>query len=162
MSSRILRQVALLPLSLVLLAACDDHDQGTEDPIAEACEHLAGAAVAVMATAGATGAPAIAADHKRYDVKLVDGPSGGKIGVVSLNSAAVGHLQLFLSADVPVTAATAAGMAIAGSKVAIAPPCSQLKAVYEFNVAVGRYDITIGGASNTVESVGVVAEADVH
>jgi hypothetical protein len=150
-------------LAFVLITACgEDHDDGNEDPIAEACEHLAGAAISVTATSTATGAPVIAADHKRYDVKLVDGGAAGKSGVVTFNSAAVGHLQLFLTADVPVTAATAVGVPVTGSKVTIAPPCAELKAVYEFNVTVGRYDLTIGGATTTADTVGVVVEADMH
>ncbi|HEY0713641.1 MAG TPA: hypothetical protein VGF45_13260 [Polyangia bacterium] len=152
-----------LSFCLSLVAACgDDHDHGTEDPFAEACEHLGADPVSITATSTAAGAPAIAADHKRYDVKLIDGGAAGKSGVVSYNSAAIGHLRLFLSADVPVTIATAAGMPTTGSKVTIASPCSQLKAAYEFAVAVGRYDLTIGGSATAVDSVGIVAEADVH
>ncbi|HEY0705596.1 MAG TPA: hypothetical protein VGG33_02305 [Polyangia bacterium] len=158
-------RAALLSLAFTLLLACGEHEgHNVENPFAEACEHLGGTGIPVTATSAAAGAPAIATDHKRYDVKLVDNAStgSGKSGVVSFNSAAVGHIQLFLSADVPVTVTSAAGAVISGSKLTITSPCTQLKAAYEFAVAVGRHDLTLGGAGTTVDTVSVVAEAVIH
>ena len=151
---------ALLTFSL---AACgDEHSHGVEDPAAEACEHLSGPATQVTAAVSPLGAPMVAADHKRYDVKLLDGVSGGKSGVIGVTIGQKGHLLVFLGRDVPVAISNAAGTAILGQRANAAPPCAQLKAAYEYEVTVGRHDITLGGPANAIETVGLVLETESH
>lgn len=148
-------------LATSTLAAChDDHDH--EDPTAEACEHLGGPPTPITAAANNTSAPAIAADHKRYELTLPDGASG-KTGVVSFTSAQKGHLIVFLSADVPLSMKGASGVdATLNESSKTGFPCAQLKASYEYEVGIGRYDLTFGGGGNTVATVSVVLESEQH
>src|SRR5688572_14994746 len=69
---------ALLMSTALLATACGDDEE--ENPDVEGCEHLQeGPATAVTATATSENAPAIRADHRRYDVTLVAG-NGGNSG----------------------------------------------------------------------------------
>jgi hypothetical protein len=162
-----------LHLSLSLLAAslflpaCGDDEKKEDDPAAEACEHLAGAASPVTAAAtGASAPPAVAADHKRYEVTLPDATGGdaGKQGVVRFASAQHGEMQVFLGADVALKVTSSAGAEVdpEGGKRTSGLPCTQLAAWYVYDVDVGSYDLTLGGPGNTTASVGVVIEAGAH
>jgi hypothetical protein len=151
-------------LAVTLVTACDDHDHDHdhEDPAAEACEHLGGPPTPVTATATATGTAEVKADHKRYEVKLLDA-GGGKAGVVSFNSAKTGHMLVFLSADVSLAVKTSTNLdATLNETKKTGLACPALKASYEYEVGVGRYDLTFGGTGNTTDTVGVVIEAEQH
>jgi hypothetical protein len=158
------RCIVLLAATL-LVPACGDDDKKEEDPAAEACEHLAGTSSPVTAAAaGATDAPAVAANHKRYEVTLPDATgAAGKQGVVKFASTMAGEMQVFLSADVPLKVASSSGTELApeGGK-QTTTPCTQLKAWYVYDVEVGSYNLTLGGAGNTTASIGVVIEAGAH
>jgi hypothetical protein len=165
MSKRISAPSLALPFALSLslslsLSACDEHHHD-EDPVAEACEHLGGAPTPLTAAATATGAPEVKADHKRYDVTLGD-VSGGKAGVVSFTSTQKGHLLVFLSVDVPVLAKASTGLDVTLNASSKTATCPTVKAWYEYEVGVGRYDFTLGGAGNTTSTVGMVLETQTH
>lgn len=82
----------------------DHGGHGGEDPVsAEACEHLRnGAVIPVTAALDPPDAPPIAADHRRYDVSLVDLGDGRFSGVVSFQAPVAGGYVLFLDHDVGV------------------------------------------------------------
>jgi hypothetical protein len=158
-------RIAFLLASTLLatsITACADHDHGEGDAAAEACEHLGGSPVAVTATATTTGAPAVMADHKRYEIKLGDLTGGGKGGVVAFESPLKGHLSVFLSADVPLVVKGGNGVEATLNSSSKTGPCTALKAQYEYEVGVGHYDLTFGGTANTTDSVGIVLEAETH
>jgi hypothetical protein len=129
-------------------AACGGDEE--EDLAAEGCEHLKeGPMVAVTAAADTTGAPAIAADHKRYDVSVA--ATGG---YVSFASSQTGHLLVFLGTDVGVALTNAAGQPVAASETTKTGfPCSELKAAHEFEVGVGMYNLKLTPAAAGTVSV---------
>jgi hypothetical protein len=147
--------------ALLTFAACGehDHDHEGEDPGAEACEHLADAATTITATAGPAGAPLLGS-HTNHAVTLLDGPTGGKRGVVSVMSSKPATLHVFLGAAVGLAAADASGKEITAAMPMKSGSCPALKAWYEYPVGVGRYDLTLGGAANTTGNVNVVIEID--
>lgn len=140
--------------------ACDSHDD--EDLDEEGCEHLEeGPAVAVTAAADDVSAPAIADDHKRYDIALID-VAGGKGGKVKLEAEAGDHI-FFMNADAPlVVKALATGAAVAPEEVAkSSATCAAIKARYVIAFpASGTYVLDFG--PTTLTAVGVVIEPHDH
>jgi hypothetical protein len=157
------RFIPLLAAGALFALACGD-DEKKEDPVAEACEHLKDTPVAVSAVAvsGIANAPAVAADHKRYEITLPSEGSG-KQGAVKYAATMAGEMQVFLSADVPLKVTTAMGTEVEaeGGKKTTAP-CTELKAWYVYDVEVGTYNLTLGGPSSSTASVGLVIEAGMH
>lgn len=91
------------------LGGSGGHDHGghdDEDPAAaDACEHLRnGTVTPVTASLDPRDAPAIAANHRRYDVSLVDLGDGNFGGVVSFDAPVAGDYVLFLDTNVGVVA----------------------------------------------------------
>lgn len=156
-SNRLTHLGLVLFLTVAAATGCGHED---ENPDVEGCEHLKeGPASAVTAAATATGAMAIAADHKRYDVSLVD-VTGGKGGVVTFAAAKEEDYIFFLSADVPVKF-SAGGMAIAPESMAkSSPTCAEIKARYVVPLKVGTTQLDLGPTTQT--SVGIVVEAAAH
>ncbi|HYH94681.1 hypothetical protein [Hyalangium sp.] len=142
-------------LSTALLVGCGDEE--TAD--VEGCEHLQGGpASSINATAATAGAPEVKADHRRYDITLVD-VTGGKGGTVSFASAEEAHYVLFTSADVPVAIKDGSGTTVAlEESVKTSSECTEIKGRHTVELAVGTYSITFGPTSAT--SVSVVMEED--
>lgn len=126
---------------------------------AEGCEHLKeGPPAAVTATAGTAGAPAIKADHQRYDAALVD-VTGGKGGHVSYASAEAAHYVFFLDADVPVKFLDSSSNEVVPEESATSSAgCAEIKGRHAVPLGVGTYFLSLGPTSQT--SVGIVVEEE--
>lgn len=120
--------------ALLCFACSDDHDH---DADAEACEHLEGGpSVAITASADDATAPAIAPDHKRYDITFVAlaADYGGKVKL----EAEAGDYILFLDADVPLTVkALATGAPVTPESAAkSSATCARVKGRHQIPIAV--------------------------
>jgi hypothetical protein len=142
--------------SPLLLVACSD-DHGHADPDVEGCEHVTGGPFTPLtATADATGAPAIAADHMAYTVTLLAAATGNS-GHVSF---AADEAALFIFyVDQPVTAAftTSAGAPIApqASSTSVAA-CAEIQGRHVVSLEIGTAFVQL--SSPTASSVNVVVE----
>jgi hypothetical protein len=152
---------ALTALSLSALG-CGGEDHHEENPNAEACEHLQEADAPVAITAAATSsptAPAVRADHARYDVTTV-AVAGGKGGYLTFASAAAGDYIFFASAPVQLTVKNPAGADIAAESSATSiPECSEVKGRYVYPLQVGTH---ILGISTSADEVSFVVEGHAH
>jgi hypothetical protein len=143
---------------LGLLAACEEHTTEPDHAV-EACEHLG--ETAMMINGSATPAPEVMT-HKRFEVSLLDGGIGGKTGTVRFQVPKAGHLLLFLTADIPVKVTNPNGGELMPAEIKKTGPCTELKAWYEYEAAVGPHTIALGGTTTTVSSVGLVVETEEH
>jgi hypothetical protein len=127
-----------------------------ENPDAEGCEHLQiGPAAAVTAVATGDG-PAVAADHKRYDITLPASASQ-YVGNVSFAPDHAGLWILFLNSDAPVVVKNGAGTTLTPTATATSSTqCTEIKGRHTYDLAVGTNVITIG--PTTATSVGMVIE----
>jgi hypothetical protein len=141
-----------------LLAACDEHTTEPDHAV-EACEHLKQTPTMVS---GSSSPAAEITTHKRFEVTLLDSGIGGKTGTVRFQVAKAGHLLLFLTADVPVKLVNPNGGDLTAAEIKKTGPCTELKAWYEYEAAVGSHTITLGGSTTTVNSVGLVVETEEH
>jgi hypothetical protein len=143
---------------LCLLAACDEHT--TEPDLAvEACEHLKETPSMIN---GSATPPAEVMTHKRFEVSLLDAGIGGKTGVVRFALPKAGHLLLFLTADIPVKVTNPNGGELTPAEIKKTGPCTELKAWYEYEAAVGTHTVALGGTTTSVSSVGLVVETEEH
>jgi hypothetical protein len=141
-----------------LLAACDEHTTEPDHAV-EACEHLKQTPIMIS---GSMSPAAEIMTHKRFEVSLLDGGIGGKTGSIRIQVAKAGHLLLFLTADEPVKVTNPNGGELTVAEVKKTGPCTELKAWYEYEAAVGPHTITLGGMRTTVNSVGLVVETEEH
>ena len=141
-----------------LLAACDEHTTEPDHAV-EACEHLKQTPTMISGSSTPT---AEIMTHMRFEVTLLDGGIGGKTGTVRFQVAKAGHLLLFLTADVPVKLTNPNGGEVAASEINKTGPCTDLKAWYEYEAAVGPHTIALGGTTTSVNSVGLVVETEEH
>lgn len=139
-------------LSAALLASC-----GGENVDTKPCEYLQeGPASSVTASSSATGAPAVSAEQRRYDISLID-VTGGKGGSVSFSVAEAGDYTLYLNGEVPVNVTNASGQRIevtvsgTGSS-----ECSEIKRRHTFPLAAGMHSIAFG--PTTASSVSLVID----
>lgn len=134
---------------------------GTPNIDVEGCEHLKeGPPVAVTAAATADLAPAVDADHMRYDVALID-VTGGKGGFVKYAAPEATDYLFFLGADVPVQFLDAANAPVAPEESTTSSTvCTEIKGRHLIELAVGTYAIKIGPTAQT--SVGIVVEEAAH
>jgi hypothetical protein len=144
-------------LSSVLFVGCGDEESAD----VEGCEHLKdGPASTVNAIAATTGAPEVKADHRRYDITLVD-VTGGKGGTVSFAAAEAIDYVIFASADVPVAIKNASGATVAIEEtVKSSTECAEIKARHTVPMTVGTHTITFG--PTTATSVSIVVEEGAH
>jgi hypothetical protein len=143
---------------IALLAACEEHTTEPDHAV-EACEHLKG--TATMINGSTTPAPEISS-HMRFEVSLLDTGIGGKTGTVRFQVPRAGHVLVFLTADIPVKLTNPNGGELTAAKINKTGPCSELKAWYEYEAAVGPHSIALGGTTTSVNSVGVVVETEAH
>ena len=145
----------------LLVAACggDDEEEGSVD--VEGCEHLQeGPEVAITATADQNGAPALADDHMRYDVALID-VAGGKGGVVAFAADQASDFVFFLGAGVPVAITDSAMAEVDIEESATSSPeCDDIKGRHLVELAVGTYYLELGPTTET--SVSIVVEPVAH
>ena len=132
-------------------------------PDAEACEHLEqGPAQPIAAGSAADdSAPAVADDHRRYDITLADisGQNGGFVAFAS--SEAADWLFLF-DRDVPVTFRDAAGAAIAPEETsASSADCPLVRGRHLVPLEVGTVYLELGPSTETSVSL-VIEEAAGH
>ncbi len=127
----------------------------------EGCEHLAdGPAVSVTATATASGAPAIDADHQRYDIQLTP-ITGGKGGYVTFAADDEADFVFFLGANVPVTFRDAQDQEVEPEASATSSTtCTEIKGRYVVPLEVGMYTLSFG--PTTEDQVSVVVEEAGH
>jgi hypothetical protein len=153
-----MRTLIAMALLLVSASACGKKEESID---AEACEQLkAGPAVPVTAALGTVGAPAIAADHRRYDVTLVGSP-GDKGGSVSFAAGMSGDFAFFMSADVHARFGDMGGMTISPeSRTTNSPACSEIKTKYVVPLKVGS--ATLSFAYGPDDKVSVVVEDTAH
>ena len=150
-----------LVLSTLTLGCSETH----ENPDGEACEHLKGgpaAAPAPAPTAAATAdaAPAVAADHQRYDVTLID-VAGGKGGFVKYAASEATDYIFFLGADVPVEFLDAANAPVAPEASASnSTGCAEIKGRHLVPFEVGTYALRFGPTTQT--TVSIVVEGAGH
>jgi hypothetical protein len=151
--------VTVVMVSICAFACSDDH--GGDNVDVEGCEHLReGPAVALTATATADTAPAVAADHQRYDVTLI-AVTGGQGGFVRYAASAAGDYVFFLGADVPARFVDAAGAAVTPEESASSSTaCAEIKGRHLVPLEVGTYGIDLGPTTQT--SVGIVVEEAMH
>ena len=143
------------------LPACG-HD---EDPDAEACTHLKvteDKAVKVTANPLPAGAPAVADDHKRYDISLVD-VTGGKGGHVAFAVDEAHDFAFFLGADVPVKFTDPMGMNTpTKSSATSSSACAEIKGKHVVPMSVGTYTVSFGPTTATAVNLVIEDAADVH
>ncbi|AEI66384.1 hypothetical protein [Corallococcus macrosporus] len=146
----------LLSTALVSAGCGDDHPE-EEGVDAEACEHLQeGPASAVTATLGTDAAPAILADHRRYDVTLADGPDG-KQGAVSFAVSEAADYVIYTNADVDLSITTASGVAVEIEESSSSSEgCADIKGRHVVPLTVGTHYLTFGPTS--AATVGVLIE----
>ena len=147
-----LKRFSAVLLSAALLASC-----GGENVDTRPCEYLQeGPASSVTASASATGAPAVSADQRRYDISLID-VTGGKGGSVSFSVAEAGDYTLYLNGEVPVNVTNPSGQRIevtvsgTGSS-----ECTEIKRRHTFRLAAGMHSIAFG--PTTASSVSLVID----
>lgn len=148
-----------LVVSIVMLTlGCSDKHPSFEE---EGCEHLKeGPSAAVTAASGADSAPAVAGDHKRYDVTLID-VGGGKGGFVKFAAAQAVDFVFFLDANVPLEFLDATNMAVAPEASATSSTvCAEIKGRHLVPLEVGTYVLKLG--PTTLTSVGIVVEEAAH
>lgn len=154
-----MRAAHLVPVlvSSFLLAGCPGPMPHAD---AEICEHLKdGPASPVTAVASGEG-PAVAADHRRYDVTLAP-VSGGNGGTVHFRPAAARDFVIALGADIPLVVTDSAGATIAPERTATSSTaCTEIRRRSVFPLAVGTYRLTFGPTPET--RVAVVVEAGGH
>ena len=159
MRSTRLTTTSLLALVIVSLAACgsDDSTEQEESIDVEGCEHLVeGPEVAVTATATSDGAPAVADDHMRYDVTLVE-VDGGNGGAVAFDADEATDFVFFLSADVNVAITDSSDEEVAIEESATSSPeCEEIRGRHVAELSVGTHYLTFGPTSE--EQVSVVIE----
>jgi hypothetical protein len=146
-------------ISALALGCSEKH----EDPDAEGCEHLKqGPAATPAPTAAATAdaAPAVAADHQRYDVALID-VAGGKGGFVKYAASEAADYLFFLSADVPVEFLDGANATVAPEESATSSrACAEIRGRHLVPLEVGTYTLRLGPTTET--SVSIVVEEAAH
>jgi hypothetical protein len=149
---------AAVVLSAGLIFGCGEDEESVD---VEGCEHLQeGPATPVTATATATGAPAVKADHRRYDITLVD-VTGGKGGSVTFAAAAEGDYVLFTNADVQVADTDANGQTVGiEASTKSSSECTEIKGRHTIPMKVGTHTLTFGPTPLT--AVSVVIEPDAH
>lgn len=142
----------------VLTFGCSKSEEHVD---AEGCEHLReGPSIAVSAAATGSGAPAIDADHNRYDVTL-SAVSGGLGGFVSYAAPEATDYLFFLGAAVPVQFLDAANVVIALEEEATgSTACTEIKGRYLVPLQVGTYTLRLGPTAQT--SVAIVVEEAGH
>jgi hypothetical protein len=147
--------------AIIFSLAVGCSDEPHENPDAEGCEHLReGPAVALTAAAAAGSAPAIMADHQRYDVALV-AVTGGMGGFVNYGAPEATDYLFFLDADVPVQFQDATSASVTPEDSAAgSTACADIKGRHLVPLEVGTYTIQIGPTTNT--SVGIVVEEAAH
>jgi hypothetical protein len=153
------RWIVTAAIGSALALGCSE--PGEEGADAEGCEHLKeGPAVAVTATAGGEGAPAIDDDHRRYDVALV-AVTGGMGGFVTYASPMATDYVFFLGTDVPLQLINAASAPVTPEESATSSPvCTEIKGRYLVPLEVGTYALRLGPTTET--SVSIVVEAAAH
>ncbi|HLL04561.1 MAG TPA: hypothetical protein VK539_28515 [Myxococcaceae bacterium] len=147
-----LKRFSAVLLSAALLASC-----GGENVDTRPCEYLQeGPASSVTASVSATGAPAVSADQRRYDISLID-VTGGKGGSVSFSVTEAGDYTLYLNGEVPVNVTNPSGQRIevtvsgTGSS-----ECTEIKRRHTFPLAAGMHSIAFG--PTTASSVSLVID----
>jgi hypothetical protein len=148
---------AAVLLSAGLVFGCGGEEEESVD--VEGCEHLKeGPATAVTATATATGAPAVKADHSRYDVTLVD-VTGGKGGTVTFAATEEGDYVLFTGTAVQVSVKDANGAAVGiEASATSSAECTEIKGRHTIPMKVGTHTLTFGPTPQA--TVSIVIEAD--
>lgn len=154
-------------LALMALVACSRPDPRVSPPVpgpapsaapkvafppidTEGCEHLTlGPAAPATATAAAVpAAPAIATDHKRYDVSLASGT------YVKFQSAAATEYVFFTSPAATLTITDATGNAVPlKSSSAKSEACGEIKGRYSAVLGVGVYYLRITAGAVKVSIV---------
>ena len=136
----------------------------TEDPAAEACEHMAeGPANAVTAGADLASSPDVSAAHTRHDIALVD-LDGAGAGTYLGGSAAyavveAGDHTIFLDVDVPLTLVSSSGDAIAIEATAAVDTCADVAVAHTVELPIGTVELRFGPTTTTtvravIESTG--------
>jgi hypothetical protein len=138
------------------LGGCGDehaHEHEHESVEAAACAHMQkGPWVAVAAGAEQAGAPAIAADHRRYDVALAGGS-----GWVAYASEEEGEVALFLDAPASMGVFDGSGTEVAVEAAGAVEACAEVAARYAVEVGVGTYYVRLEAPGREVVSVVVEA-----
>jgi hypothetical protein len=139
----------------IALAAvgCDSHEgEGDE----ELCEHLnERPGVQVQAGDDPMGAPAVRADHLRYEIALNE-VAGGYEGLVSFASDRAGERVVALDADVPFAVFQGVNPLALTSSATSSEACVEIKGRSTFELGVGTYAFKLGPTALT--SVGLVIE----
>ena len=121
----------------------------------EGCEHLAkgpAAAITAVALVGTT-APAIASDHKRYDVTVAE--TGGW---VKFESAAATEWVFYVAPDATLSVTDAGSKDVPlASSAKTTPACADVKGRYSAKLGVGVHYVKITPAKGQTK-VGVVVE----
>ena len=143
---------------LGLLAACEEHTTEPDQAV-EACEHLKETPTMIS---GSSSPATEVMTHKRFEVTLLDGGIGGKTGTVRFQMSKAGHLVVFLTADIPLKVMNPNGGDLSPAEIKKTGPCTELKAWYEYDAAVGPHTIVLGGTTTSANSVGLVVETEEH
>lgn len=143
----------------MLAFGCSESAKPTADE--EACEHLNGGPDApLLATASAELAPAIAGDHKRYLITLID-VAGGKGGFVKFAPPEATDYLFFLDASVPVQFLDWTNGPVPPEESSTnSTACAEIKARHVVPLQVGTYGVQFGPTAET--AVGVVVEEAAH
>lgn len=151
---------ALLMSTALLVTACGD-DEETENPDVEGCEHLQeGPSTAITATTGPTGAPAVGADHRRYDITLGSGVAG-HTGSVSFAAAEATDYIIFTSVDVPLVITNSSGEEVEiEESTKSSESCTEIKGRHVVPLTVGTFTLNFGPTS--ASSVSIVIEEASH
>lgn len=155
-----MKTIPFILLALLASACGDDHSDelGVDQ---EGCEHLAeGPATPVTASAIAdSSAPAVADDHMRYDITLVDDGGGQNVGSVSFAAAEAGDYVLFLGQDVPVAVADSTNQPIdIEASASSSEACPEIRGRHVVELGVGTHFFTFGPTSES--AVQLVIEPD--
>jgi len=148
-------------LSTLTLGCSDEHTDA--DPDLEGCEHLQeGPAVALTATNTADTAPAVLADHMRYDVTLIATTGATAFGgFVKYAAPEATDFVFYLSADVPVEFLDATGAVVLPETSAnSSTACAEIMGRHLIPLEVGTYGLQLGPTTRT--SVSVVVEEVAH
>lgn len=149
-------------IGLLVLLGCGSDPEAHPD--AEGCEHLReGPAAAITAATTADSAPAVDADHRRYDVTLI-AVTGGMGGFVRYTAPEAVDYLLFLDADVPVQFLDAANATVTPEESATSSTaCSEIRGRHLVPLEVGPYAIQLGPTAATTVSIAVEEAAhDAH
>jgi hypothetical protein len=152
------KSILVLTLPLALLAGCGGDSDNHGDIDAEGCEHLTGPTSSSVTATSAPPGPAVSADHRRYDVTLVD-IAGGNGGFVTFAAVERGDYVLFFDADIPLAITTTqdVGVTISGASDS-SPACAEVRKRYTVPLEIGGYYLLLG--PTTATSVGLVIERD--